>query len=178
MRGTHWCAMPLRRIRVLFPTVKQDPRRPNRGAFSLVASIILLIALAATNSSAQGDVQSYFPSAYGTYAFAGNAILVDRTAPVSLAGNCGTSYEPLNASGVAAGVNLAPLVVAGAVNTSASDDFHTSQAQSTTTSISLLGGLISGQQINAASTTAINENGSLEVSSAGSTFGSLIVLGK
>src|SRR5262249_32111058 len=90
----------------------------------------------------------------------------------------GTSYEPLSASGSAAGVNLAPLVVAGAANTAASDDFQTSQSQSTTTSISLLGGLISGEQIKAASTIAIDENGSVQVSSGGSIFGSLIVLGK
>jgi hypothetical protein len=115
--------------------------------------------------------------AYGTSAFVGNTVLVGQTAPVTLGGTCGTSQQPLNVPGSAAGVNLFPLVRGGAVNTDVSSSPQTAQASSNTASINLLSGLISAQEIKAVSTTTLQSNGTFQVSSAGSTFNNLVILG-
>jgi hypothetical protein len=123
------------------------------------------------------DTQSYVGTAYGTSAFVGNTVLVGQTAPVTLGGTCGTSQQPLNVPGSAAGVNLFPLVRGGAVNTDVSSSPQTAQASSNTASINLLSGLISAQEIKAVSTTTLQSNGTFQVSSAGSTFNNLVILG-
>jgi hypothetical protein len=83
----------------------------------------------------------------------------------------------LNVPGSAAGVNLFPLVRGGAVNTDVSSSPQTAQASSNTASINLLSGLISAQEIKAVSTTTLQSNGTFQVSSAGSTFNNLVILG-
>lgn len=142
------------------------------GAFAA-----LMAAFAPVNSFAQGNTQSYLPSAYGTYAFVGNTVLVGQTAPASLAGLCGTSGYPFNDTGTAAAVNVPPLVSGGAANTSVSDSYGEAQAQSSTTSINLLAGLITAQQITAMSSTTMDSNGNFQVSAAGSSFSNLVILG-
>lgn len=140
--------------------------------------LLLTIAFASVNSFAQGVyTQTYLPSAYGTSAFVGNTVLVGQTAPVSLAGYCGTSQQPLSNSSTAAGVTLLPLITGGAVNTQVSSAAQQAQAEADTTGISLLGGLISAQEITAVSTTTIDANGNFQVSATGSNFNNLIVLG-
>jgi hypothetical protein len=139
--------------------------------------LILMIAFAPVNSFAQVYTQSYLPTAYGTYAFVGSNVLVGQTASVSLAGTCGTSQQPLTAAGTAAGVNLAPIVNGGAANTNVSDSYQQATAQADITSINLLGGLITAQQITAASSTSIDNNGNFQVSASGSNFNNLMVLG-
>ena len=144
----------------------------------LAAAAVLITAFATVNSFAQSNTQSYLPSAYGTYAFVGNTLLVGQTAPASLAGLCGTSQEPFNDTGTAAGVTLLPLVSGGAATTNVSDSYEQAQAQASTSSISLLGGLITAQQITAMSSTTIDSNGTFQVSAAGSSFNNLYVLGR
>jgi hypothetical protein len=122
------------------------------------------------------DTQSYLGSAYGTSAFVGNTVLVGQTAPVTLGGTCGTSQQPLNVPGSAAGVTLFPVLRGGAVNTDVSSSPQTAQASANTASITLLSGLISAQDIKAVSTTTLT-NGAFQVSSAGSTFSNLVILG-
>jgi hypothetical protein len=141
--------------------------------------LVVMVAFAPVNSFAQGtDTLSYVPSAYGTYAFVGNTVLVGQTAPSSLAGLCGTSQEPLNTTGTAAGVTLLPLVSGGAVNTSVSDSSQQAQAEADTATINLLAGLITAQEIKAMATTTIDNNGNFQVSAAGSSFNNLVVLGR
>jgi hypothetical protein len=144
---------------------------------AVAIAVLLLAALAPVNSFAQSDTQTYAPSAYGTYAFVGNTVLVGQTAPTSLAGVCGTAQYPLTASESAAAVSLVPIVSGGAVNTSVSDTYQQATAQSNTAAITLLGGLISAQQIAAVATTTIDDSGNFQVSAAGSTFNQLNVLG-
>ena len=140
---------------------------------------VLMIAFAPLNSFAQGTyTQSYLPSAYGTYAFVGNTILVGQTAPASLAGLCGTTQEPLNTTGTVAGVSLPPLVSGGAVNTAVSDATQQAQAEANSAAISLLGGLITAQEITAFSTTTMDNSGNFQVSAAGSNFNNLVILGR
>lgn len=150
-----------------------------RWSVGTSAILVLMIAFAPVNSFAQGTyTQSYLPSAYGTYAFVGNTVLVGQTAPASLAGSCGTAQWPLNTTGTAAGVNLPPLVSGGAINTAVSDASQQAQAEANSAAISLLGGLITAQEITALSTTTMDNNGNFQVSAAGSNFNNLVVLGR
>src|ERR1700727_590340 len=92
-------------------------RSPGGASAVLVLMIVLSSVLC---FATRLDTQSYLGTAYGTSAFVGNTILVGQTAPVTLGGTCGTSTQPLNVSGSAAGVSLPPLVTGGAVNTDVS----------------------------------------------------------
>ncbi len=139
---------------------------------------VLMIAFAPVNSFAQVYTVSYAPTAYGTSAFVGNTVLVGQTASVSLAGTCGTSQQPLNATGTGAGVNVPPLVSGGAANTDVSSASQQAQAEADTTTINLLGGLITAQEIKAVSTTTLDNSGNFQVSGAGSNFNHLVVLGQ
>ena len=152
--------------------------RRTRSVWLVVSLAILMSVVAASNGFAQVVTTSYTPSAYGTYAFVGNTALVGQTAPVALAGNCGTSQLPLTANGTAAAVNVPLLVSAGAANTSVSDDFQTATSHADTVSLSLLGGLISAQDITAVSTTTTDEYGNFHLSAAGSSFRNLVILGR
>jgi hypothetical protein len=156
---------------------------PYRSSTSSVlvtcAVLALMIALTTVPSFANNiDTQSYLGTAYGTQAFVGNTVLVGQTAPVTLGGTCGTSQQPLNVPGTQAGVNLPPLVSGGAVNTDVSNSAQTSLATADTASISLLGGLITAQEIKAVSTTTIQSDGTFQLSSNGSTFSNLVILGQ
>ncbi len=157
---------------------------PATRLLAVAFALLMIIAIAPVNTFAQGTyTQTYLPSAYGTYAFVGNTIIVGQTAPTSLtglnalAGNCGTADEPLSASATATGVNVLGLVSGGAVNTSVSDNSQIAQAQASTASISLLGGLISAQAITAVSTTTMDNDGNFQVNADGSNFNHLVVLG-
>lgn len=150
-----------------------------RAVFAAGVVLALVITFAPTNGFAANPPfsQSYIGTAYGTYAFVGNTLLVAQTAPVSLGGTCGTSQQPLNLTATGAGINLAPLVSGGAVNTNVSSSAQSAQAVSNTATISLLGGLISAQAIKAVSTTTVNSNGVMGVTSSGSSFNNLVILG-
>ena len=146
--------------------------------FAVAFALLTLIAIAPVDTFAQGSyTQTYLPSAYGTYAFVGNTVIVGETAPASLAGDCGTPNYPLSASATAAGVTVLPVVSGGGVNTSVSDDWQQAHSQSNVAAISLLGGLISAQQITAVSTTTIDDDGNFYVNATGSNFTNLVVLG-
>lgn len=147
----------------------------------VAAATGLLLTLALTSAPAFAstiDTQSYLGTAYGTSAYVGNTVLVGQTAPVTLGGTCGSSQYPLNYQGTAAGVNVAPLVTGGAVNTSVSNTAQSAQATADTASINLLGGLITAQEIKAVSSTSILSDGTFQLSSAGSTFSNLVILGQ
>jgi hypothetical protein len=162
----------------IYMTPTKNALRLQPSGIRLLAVAFALLAIAPVNTFAQGTyTQTYLPSAYGTYAFVGNTVIVGQTAPTSLAGNCGTGVEPLAASGSAAGVNILGLISGGAVNTSVSSAYLQAQAQSNTASISLLAGLISAQAITSVSTTTMDDNGNFQVSAAGSSFNHLVVLG-
>lgn len=155
-------------------------RRPSAFRLLLKSSALLVLMVAflgATSFASSVDTQTYLGTAYGTYAFVGNTILVNQTAPVSLGGTCGTSQQPLQVSGHAAGVNLPPVVTGGAVNTVVSSSTNTAQAVSDTANIRLIAGLITATEIKAVSTTTIDSNGTFHVSSAGSSFNNLNILG-
>ncbi len=139
--------------------------------------VLLLLSLTAINAFANVQTVLYQASAFGTSAFVADTILVGQTAPVSLQEPCGTNNDNDLVTGTAAGVDAFPIVQGGAVNTSASSSpTMMSQASADTVSISLLGGLITAQEIKAVSTTSLDGNG-FHVSAAGSSFNNLLVAG-
>jgi hypothetical protein len=140
--------------------------------------LVLVILCASVNSfAATPETLTYEGSAYGTSAFVGSTILVGQTAPITLGGVCGTPQQPVMVMGNSAGVTLPPIVSGGATNTNASSSLDTAQAVADTTSINLLAGLISAQEIKAVTTTTIDSNGVLHVSASGSSFNNLVILG-
>jgi hypothetical protein len=145
----------------------------------VAASAVLLLMIFASSLSfaTNPDTQSYIGTAYGTSAFVGNTLLVGQTAPVTLGGTCGTSQQPLSFSGNAAGVTLPPLLSGGVATTNVSSSAQTAKATASTANISMLGGLITAQAINAVSTTTMQSNGTFQVSATGSTFTNLSILG-
>jgi hypothetical protein len=61
---------------------------------ALVGLVMLTMALAPINSFAQSDTTSYSPTAYGTYAFVGNTVLVGQTALPRWSGSAGPGNSP------------------------------------------------------------------------------------
>ncbi len=146
-------------------------------------SLSLLILFAASTSSAASkppfQVQTvlYQGSAYGVQATLSGIVQVGPTAQASLQQPCGTDIDNQTVTGTAAGVNALPLITGGAANTFASSSpTMTAQASSDVVSVSLLGGLITAQEIKSVSTTALTSNG-FQLSAAGSSFTNLLILG-
>ncbi len=144
-------------------------------------SLLILFAagtcFAATKPPFQVQTVLYQGSAYGVEVTLNGVVQAGPTASASLQPPCGTDNDNNLVTGTAAGVNLFPLVTGGATNTSAqSFPSQMSQATSDVVSVSLLGGLISAQELKAVSTTSLISSG-FQVSSAGTTFTSLVVAG-
>lgn len=115
--------------------------------------------------------------AYGTTATVAGVVTVGRTAPVSVGSGCGTAKVPSSQTGTVASLSALPLVTTGAVNTSASDTPGMATGSANVYQVSLLGGLISAQEVKSVSTT-VDNNQVLSSSPAGSTFVNLIVFGQ
>jgi hypothetical protein len=115
--------------------------------------------------------------AYGTTATVAGVVTVGRTAPVSVGSGCGTAKVPSSQTGTVASLSALPLVTTGAVNTSASDTPGMATGSADVYQVSLLGGLISAQEVKSVSTT-VDNNQVLSSSPAGSTFVNLIVFGQ
>jgi hypothetical protein len=113
-------------------------------------------------------------SAYGTHAFVGNTVLSGRTAFVTL-GDCSTKIGA-HVTNSAGSVNVPPLFTTGAINTAAMTSSNMSQSSAHVHQLSGLAGLITADNITAASSTT-DQNGTLHVSASGSSFTNLVVAG-
>ena len=164
----------------MFNTHRTSNYTSSQACRVLATSLVLALLVALTAVSAFGGaVQTvlYQASAYGTSAFVGSTIIVGQTGVASLQEPCGTNNdnEIVDGSGVA--LNLFPIVTGGAVTTTASSSpSMTAQATASTANVSLLGGLITAQALNAVSTTTLTSSG-FQVSAAGSTFTNLLIAG-
>lgn len=147
--------------------------------------LLLLILIAAGTSFAGSNppftVQTvlYKGSAYGVYAHLGDTVVAGPTASAALQQPCGTNQNNLLVTGTSAGVNLPPLLVGGASNTSASTSplpTMASQTISDVVSVNLLAGAVTADEMKSVSTTSLDANG-FHVSSAGTTFTNLRILG-
>jgi hypothetical protein len=117
----------------------------------------------------------YGRHAFGTDAFVGTTVLSGKTAFVTL-GDCSTTIGA-HVTNTVTSVNVPPLFTTGAINTAATTSASMSQAGSHAQQVSLLSGLITADDITAVSTTT-DQNGSLQVSAAGSFFTNLVVAGQ
>lgn len=164
----------------MFTTFSFSDCKSSQVCRSLAASVALALLVALTSVSAfGGPVQTvlYQASAYGTNAFVGNTIIVGPTGVASLQEPCGTNNDNVTVDGSGVALNLFPIVTGGAVTTVASSSPSMSaQATASTANISLLGGLITAQGLNAVSTTTLTSSG-FQVSAAGSTFTNLLIAG-
>ncbi|MGO9561358.1 MAG: choice-of-anchor P family protein [Candidatus Korobacteraceae bacterium] len=164
----------------MFNTHRTSNYTSSQACRVLATSLVLALLVALTAVSAFGGaVQTvlYQASAFGTSAFVGSTIIVGQTGVASLQEPCGTNNdnEIVDGSGVA--LNLFPIVTGGAVTTTASSSpSMTAQAAASTANVSLLGGLITAQALNAVSTTTLTSSG-FQVSAAGSTFTNLLIAG-
>lgn len=158
-------------------------RCSSRVVFHPLVGLLLLILFAAGTSFAaekppfQVQTVLYQGSAYGVEVTLNGAVQAGPTASAALQQPCGTDNDNNLVTGTAAGVNLPPLVTGGATNTSA-QSFPTqmSEATSDVVGVSLLAGLISAQELKSVTTTTLTSNG-FQLSSAGTTFTSLVVAG-
>jgi hypothetical protein len=150
---------------------------PVRSRFCL-ACICLAAALPfiALSSAAQTTTQLYSADAYGTYAYVGNVVETAKTAPAGIGPGCGTPKVGASDTATVATVNEAPIVVTGAINSSASSAENSATASSEVNGLDLLAGLITADEIMAVSTTT-NTNGVLQSSASGSNLTNLIVAG-
>ena len=164
----------------MFNTSGVSDYKSSQASKLLVASMGLALLITLTTANAFGGaVQTvlYQASAYGTSAFVGNTIIVGQTGVASLQVPCGTNNDNETVDGNGVGLNLFPIVTGGAVTTTAtSSPSKTAQATASTANISLLGGLITAQAINAVSTTSLTSSG-FQVSAAGSSFTNLLIAG-
>ena len=147
---------------------------PLVAAFVLAAALPFISIFAAAQ---QVPTVLFTAGAYGTYAFVGGTVTLGKTAPVGIGPGCGTAQVGAHATGTVASVSDSPLVSTGTINTSASDSAGSATGSADTYSLTMLNGLISGQEVKAVSTTSINGQGMLSSSAAGSTFVNLVVAG-
>jgi len=115
--------------------------------------------------------------AYDTTATVAGVVTVARTAPVGVGPGCGTAKVPSSQTGTVASLSALPLVTTGVVNTSASDTTGMATGSADVYQLTLLGGLISAQEVKSVSTT-VDNNQVLSSSAAGSNFVNLFVLGQ
>jgi len=154
----------------------------SRGLSKLVTGLFLLVpfagsALAASQGTHPLQTVLYQGTAFGVSANVGNTVLVAPTGQASLEKPCGTNNDNEVVTGVGAGVNDSPLVQGGASNASASSSPSLmSQATADVTGISLLGGLISAQELKSVSSTTLNSSG-FQMTTTGSVVTGLSVLG-
>ena len=154
----------------------QDARKNTQHRFigAAVGSVLAgaIFALAANPSYAITTVHQ--ARAYGARVNVGSVVKLGPVA-VSELPSCDTqNVGSFTAS--AAAVNQAGLVGTGLVSTSASSTQGSSTGSSETVGVNLLNGLITSTDIKAVSTSSVN-GGVYSFSTAGSTFGSLKVLG-
>src|SRR5713101_4319089 len=137
----------------------------NKLKLSLLALAICAGFTSAANAqNSPGPGFQFSADAYGTHATLGNTVVAGKTA-VSTLGPCGTTEPPVHTENTVLTASLPPLFTTGVINTTA--DVHDA---------SLLGGLITADEVRAVSTTTHDATG-FHTSAAGSTFANLVVAG-
>jgi hypothetical protein len=142
----------------------------------------LVVALcAALTVAASGQTNFEFSAdAYGTYATVGKTVVAGKTAVSSL-GHCGTVNTPAHTENTVVTENSPPLLATGVINTTADgnillDGTLQSMATAETHDASVLGGIITADEVKAVSITTNDATG-FHTSAAGSIFVNLVVAG-
>lgn len=149
----------------------------NKIKATLMASAVCLGLTAA--ASAQTNFQ-FSADAYGTSANVGNTVIAGKTAVSSL-GHCGTVTPPVHSENTVAMESTPPLLSTGVIDTTAdgrilTDGTLESIATADVHDASLLGGLVTADEVLAVSSTT-HSNGGFQTSAAGSNFVNLSVAG-
>lgn len=148
----------------------------SRQVAALATAVLTLSTLTAVGATAAGASTvphfCYQGSGYGTTAHVGTLVTSGRSA-LSILG-C-TDQAGLHHTNTAAGVNLAPLLTSGTITTAVNSNNSPVRSYTTATTehISLLGGLVHGDAVKAASVTSHDPG--FTVSAAGTTFTHLVV---
>ncbi|PYK39183.1 MAG: hypothetical protein DME49_05190 [Verrucomicrobia bacterium] len=153
----------------------------NKLKLSLLALAICAGFTSAANAqTSPGPGFQFSADAYGTHATLGNTVVAGKTA-VSTLGPCGTTEPPVHTENTVLTASLPPLFTTGVINTTADgkilpDGTLQSTATADVHDASLLGGVITADEVKAVSTTTHDATG-FHTSAAGSTFANLVVAG-
>ena len=148
-----------------------------KAVFATFLTFLVLVFCAGVTQQvalAQSSTLVFGGSAFGTDAYVGTTFLSGKTAYVTL-GDCSTTVGA-DVTNKVASVNVPPIFTTGAVNTAALTSATMSQATARVQQASALSGLLTADNIMAVSMT-MNQNGTLQVSAAGSSFTNLVVAG-
>ena len=144
---------------------------------NLVTSLLALaFCIGITQQAALAQSTLVFGgTAFGTDAFVSNKVLSGKTSFVTL-GDCSTKVGE-HVTNTAGSVNEPPLFTTGAIKTSATTSKNMSQSSSHVQQLDGLSSLITADNIVAASSTS-DQNGTLQVSAAGSSITNLVIAGQ
>jgi hypothetical protein len=126
----------------------------------------------------------FVADAYGTYATLGNVVVAGKTAVSSL-GACGIVSPPVHNENTVVSADATPLFTTGVINTTADGSepvagtlqaMATADVHDASLLITLLGGVITADEVKAVSTTT-HDNSGFHTSADGSTFVNLVVAG-
>ena len=126
----------------------------------------------------------FVADAYGTYATLGNVVVAGKTAVSSL-GACGIVEPPVHSENTVLSAEDTPLFATGVINTTADGSepvagtlqaMATADVHDASLLITLLGGVITADEVNSVSTTT-HDNSGFHTSADGSTVVNLVVAG-
>jgi hypothetical protein len=145
-----------------------------------LSSVAVMLCVAFTGAASAQTNFEFSADAYGTYATLGNTVVAGKSAVSSL-GHCGTVNPPAHSENTILTENSPPLLATGVINTTADGNILVGGTlQSIATAdihdASVLGGVITTDEVKAVSTTTHDTTG-FHTSATGSTFVNLVVAG-
>ena len=162
----------------MFTASVDSVRRHFSGSLLPTVLMAAMVSIFSTAIFAQEtSAVIYSGEAFGTTASVGGTVTIGETALVRVP-TCQSAKVPYVLTGTVASLKVLPLVSTGVVNTSAADSAGMESSSADVYGVSLLGGLISAQEVKSVSTTSVDSNSVLRTSAIGSTFVNLNVLGQ
>jgi hypothetical protein len=159
--------------------METQPRRSTLHT-AFVATIASAAFLLIASTTSVGQVTTLFTaSAYGASASTGTVIVVAPTALSQVGAGCGIPVLGVHQSNTLTSVSDPPLLQTGLTN-SLAETYQPPQSASSNADIqqiNLLAGLISGQEVQAVSTSYVGADHGIHVTAAGSNFVHLSVAG-
>ena len=148
-----------------------------RLAWVMWADFLLLVFSSVSYAQTAANQTVLFRAgAYGSYAFVGQTVTLGKTAPVGVGSGCGTAQVGASTTGTVASVTLPPLILTGAMDTSAASAASDATASAATHSVNLLADLVKADEVKSVSTTSRTGTG-FSSSAAGSNVVNLVVNG-
>jgi hypothetical protein len=149
---------------------------------SVMCAPLLLLTLLLTPSicsaqNAESGTVLFQAGAFGSYAFVGQTVTLGKTAPVGVGTGCGTTQVGASTTGTVASVTLPPLILTGAIDTTAESAASDATASADAHDINLLADLVKADEVKSVSTTS-RDGTTLVSSAAGSNVVNLVVNGK